>query len=64
MATGGGWQRLKEQTPCFGFRKYNFGKEELALAKGRACAHTLVLEGFLVSLGQISHRAARRMQQG
>lgn len=50
--------------PWFGFRKHHFGRDQPALAKGRACAHTLILEGFLVSSGQISQRVARRMQQG
>lgn len=65
VATGEGWKRLKGQMmPCFGFREQHFGREQPALATEGACAHTSVLEGFLVSLGQLSPRAARRMQQG
>lgn len=59
-----GWKRLKGQMPCFGFRKRHSDREQPALAKARASAHTLVLEGFLVSLGQTSQSVARRMQQG
>lgn len=39
---------------CFPFRKHYFDIEQPALHKEKVCAHTLLLEDFLGSLGHIS----------
>lgn len=54
MQREGAGKRLKGQTHCFPFRKHYFDIEQPASHKGRACAHTLLLEDFFVSLEETS----------